>query len=47
MEEYGADSNFGGVGVYDELLGKVGMGELGAGDKSLFNTVEGDEFFGV
>ena len=36
-----------GVGVYDELFGKFKMGELRAGDESLFEAVEGDKFFGV
>ena len=47
MEESGPDSDFRGVGVYDKLFKKVGMGELKAGDESLFKAVEGDEFFGV
>ena len=31
----------------DKLFGKVGMGEFRAGDESLFEAVEIDEFFGV
>ena len=47
MEKYGADSNFGDVGVYDEYFAKVWMGRLRASDESLFEAVKGDEFFGI
>ena len=47
MEEKGADIDFGSVGLYNKLFGKVRMCELRAGDKSLFDAVEGDKIFGV
>ena len=40
-------NNFGGFGVYNKLFGKVGMGALRTGNKSLFEAVEGVECFGV
>ena len=47
LQNDGADCDFRNIGVYYELFGKVGMGELRAGEECPLVAVNGDKFFGI